>query len=128
KGVQKVMREQGVRYVAALSPPLDVELEAPVAGIALDVPEQEDEPRGQIVSFQRRPSDTARSRNVPENIAEAEQAASPADEPQSQTTEAIFSKEAVAPAAQHRSDVDAQAEPEADTDLPALPEDAAPEI
>ena len=53
KGVQKVMREQGVHHVAAMSPPLDGDLEADVAGIALDVPEAEEEPRGQIVSFGR---------------------------------------------------------------------------
>ncbi len=53
KGVQKVMREQGVRHVAAMSPPLDADLEAAVADIALNVPEAEEEPRGQVVSFDR---------------------------------------------------------------------------
>ncbi|WP_138933982.1 MerR family transcriptional regulator [Roseovarius arcticus] len=51
KGVQKVMREQGVHHVAAMSPPLDGDLDTDVAGIALDVPEVE--PRGQIVNFGR---------------------------------------------------------------------------
>ncbi|MFX0544600.1 MerR family transcriptional regulator [Roseovarius sp. S1116L3] len=53
KGVQKVMRDQGVRHVASLSPPLDADLEGTVADIALDVPEAEEEPRGQVVSFER---------------------------------------------------------------------------
>lgn len=57
KGVQKLIREQGLATVAALSPPLGLDPETDVAGIALDVPEQDNEPRGQIVRFQRRPDD-----------------------------------------------------------------------
>ncbi|MFX0540347.1 MerR family transcriptional regulator [Roseovarius sp. S4756] len=53
KGVQKVMRDQGVRHVASLSPPLDADLEGTVADMALDVPEAEEEQRGQVVNFER---------------------------------------------------------------------------
>ncbi|MDO5756872.1 MAG: MerR family transcriptional regulator [Rhodobacterales bacterium] len=57
KGVQKVMRDHGVRHVAAMSPPLADELEEEIADIALDVP-QEDEKRGQVLSFGRTGSAT----------------------------------------------------------------------
>ncbi len=52
KGVQKIMREQGVRHVAAMSPPLDDDMNGAIAGIALDVPETE-EPHGTVLSFDR---------------------------------------------------------------------------
>lgn len=58
KGVQKVIREQGVRHVAAMSPLLDSELQAADAEIALDVPEQTEAPRGEVVHFARKPSTT----------------------------------------------------------------------
>ena len=58
KGVQKVIREQGVRHVAAMSPLLDSELQAADAGIALDVPEQTEAPRGEVVHFTRKQSTT----------------------------------------------------------------------
>lgn len=76
KGVQKLIREQGISAVAALSAPLDPDQEADTAdadadaaGIALDVPEQDSEPRGQIVRFQRRPDD--RVAPAPVNNAES---------------------------------------------------------
>ncbi|WP_255011282.1 MerR family transcriptional regulator [Roseovarius sp. M141] len=52
KGVQKVMREHGVRHVAAMSPPLDDDIKETIAGIALNVPEVE-EARGAVLSFDR---------------------------------------------------------------------------
>lgn len=52
KGVQKIMREEGVRHVAALSAPLDAELEEAVAEMAEDVPMM-DEPRGTVLNFER---------------------------------------------------------------------------
>ena len=72
KGVQKVMREQGVHHVAAMSPPLDGDLEADVAGIALDVPEVEQEPRGQVVNFGRPPAEAPFSANQAEEPATAD--------------------------------------------------------
>ena len=60
KGVQKVMRDQGVRHVAAMSPPLDDDLEEAIAGIALDVT-QDEEPRGTVLSFDRPRGETAAS-------------------------------------------------------------------
>jgi DNA-binding transcriptional MerR regulator len=66
KGVQKIMRDQGMRHVAAMSPPLDADLEAAVAEIALDVPDAEEEPRGQVVSFGRPQSDTPDSEKAPQ--------------------------------------------------------------
>lgn len=57
KGVQKVLRDHGVRHVVAMSPPLEDELEEDIADIALDVP-QEEEKLGRVLSFERTRSDT----------------------------------------------------------------------
>lgn len=122
KGVQKIIREQGVRHVAELSQALNTEHEdAPedtAAEIALDVPEQIDEPRGQVVRFQRReaePHAAAQSGTEAETELEAE-----ANDTEPAETDDLT--EAVAEAAP-------QAEPasEAPDTLPSIEEAAAAE-
>ncbi len=76
KGVQKVMRDQGVRHVAAMSPPLDDDLEEAIAGIALDVTQNE-EPRGTVLSFDRpsgalAASDADLAETAPEEVTPAQ--------------------------------------------------------
>jgi len=115
KGVQKIMRDQGVRHVAAMSPPLDAELEADleagleVAGaeIALDVPEEEDTARGQIVSFERRglPKAEKATREIDAAPPEREQAP-PEDTTRQDDASSIPSKAMQAEAADSPSQTD----------------------
>jgi len=95
KGVQKVMREQGVHHVAAMSPPLDTDLDTTVAGIALDVPEAEEEPRGQIVNFGRSQADapTSKDKLAEPPKADAAPTDSTSDAPKESTAGASSSQE-----------------------------------
>lgn len=54
KGVQKVMREQGVKYITSLSPELDGEMDMDHSDIALDVqPDPLDEDTNKVLPFDR---------------------------------------------------------------------------
>ena len=54
KGVQKVLREQGVKHVAGLSQPLDEVTELEASEMALDVPQADEASEsGKVLNFQR---------------------------------------------------------------------------
>lgn len=56
KGVQKVLREQGIKYVSALSPPLDEDLEAMIEPAAAAEPARPPSPEtGRVLEFSSRP-------------------------------------------------------------------------
>lgn len=58
KGVQKILREQGVRSVADLAPPFEGDDDIIESGIALDVAQEPDD-RGRVLSFGRGPGEDA---------------------------------------------------------------------
>ncbi|MFD0858168.1 MerR family transcriptional regulator [Roseovarius aquimarinus] len=137
KGVQKIMREQGVRHVAAMSPPLEADLEHDIetedAGIALDV-EEEDAPRGEVVNFGRMPApadveapaEPATAEDGPEVVADAppEAASLPGEDT---ATPAHIAEEAPSEDAQSADAMDEAEEPAAPvTATPASSEDVRP--
>ncbi len=115
KGVQKMMRDHGVRHVAAMSPPLDADLEDAVAGIALDVTEP-DEPRGQVLSFDRGAADARPDQraSAPEEDAGQTEAATP----ETDESAAAAASDAADPEAPEPAQPLAQGEPAPSPDAP----------
>ncbi|MBZ8119259.1 MerR family transcriptional regulator [Roseovarius sp. LXJ103] len=72
KGVQKIMREQGVKHVMALSPPMDIDDSLGMDEITLEVAPEAEEERGQVLSFGRSGGEkpTERAVRKPEPVSE----------------------------------------------------------
>jgi DNA-binding transcriptional MerR regulator len=121
KGVQKVMREQGVKYVAALSPDLDGEIDIEESDIALDVPSEpiEGDASNKVLPFDR-PSGRAASQpdaTEDEDLANAKDA---------QDTPASTRAESDPTIAETDGPIDAAPKPEA-ADTPSTDTDANPD-
>ena len=131
KGVQKIMRDHGVRHVAAMSPPLDADLASDLvadrpeedAAIDLDVPEDTEAPRGEVVTFGRNgpapsgPSKTTRD-GAPQEPAGADQEADVPSAPSDAVQEAAETEAAAADAA--------SPPPDSASDTTAAPGDPTP--
>ena len=64
KGVQKIMREQGVKHVMALSPQMDAQENSAMDEVTLEVAPQVEEERGQVLSFGRSGAENAEADNA----------------------------------------------------------------
>lgn len=71
KGVQKILREHGIKHVAALSPPLDEELEGMIEpAAATPAPARQEEPdTGKVLDFANRPAREAPAEPAPPKAA-----------------------------------------------------------
>lgn len=66
RGVQKLLREKGVKHVSALSPPLNGEEEAPEADITIEATEPHAEGEAQILPFARADTPKQLQQEAPE--------------------------------------------------------------
>ena len=66
KGVQKIMREQGVKHVMALSPPMEAQESSGSDEITLEVAPEVEEERGQVLSFGRSGAESQAEDSAPE--------------------------------------------------------------
>ncbi|RKF17069.1 MerR family transcriptional regulator [Roseovarius spongiae] len=128
KGVQKILREQGVKEVSALSQPLDLDAEdhAPISGIALDVTGQPDEPRGQVLNFDRDKTEPrAPAEDAPEEAARDDTPEERPADPAGDAKEDETAPREETAAAQETETVAETAAPEEEADRP---EKAKPKI
>ena len=141
KGVQKILREHGIKHVSGMSPALDAETEDAAAReepplVSLATSEEVKPDTGTVLPFQgkteREEVPTAVAEDAPAEEPQAASEPEQATEPDAETTPAVedehlpaFIRRSVAPSAADTSDSPAEPEPEAlaPRDI-TVPEDA----
>lgn len=135
KGVQKVLREQGVKHVVGLSQHLDEVTELEASEMALDVPQADEASEsGKVLNFQRDDDSADASGADPEKAEAAKPETPPSPDKKASPDDSSKPKEDAAkqdagpaiPSFSHRRDpaadkADAQQAPTAKPDTPSAP-------